>query len=45
MTADVCGGTQRGRCREVKSGRVNVAPDIDRKELAKMKREAKQKQP
>jgi hypothetical protein len=43
MTADICGGTQRGRCREVKSGRVNVAPDIDRKELSKMKREALKK--
>lgn len=44
MTVDICGGTQRGRCREVKSGRVNVAPNIDRKILSQMKREAKQKQ-
>ena len=44
MSVDECGGTQRGRCREVKSGRVNVSPNIDRKVLSEMKRKAKRTQ-
>lgn len=40
--ADVCGGKQRGRCREVNSGRVTV-PTLDKKEFLAVKRAAKRK--
>jgi hypothetical protein len=40
LNHDQCGGTQRGRCREVKSGRV-VVPVMEKKEFLALKREAK----
>jgi hypothetical protein len=42
FTSDICGGTQRGRCREVNSGRVTV-PSLDKKEFSAAKRAAKLK--